>query len=388
MPTAPVPRALRSVPGASGVVAGALLCLICAVSPAANGPASEATATASAQVDRLFAHLTQGIQPGAGVLVVWRGSIAHQAAYGYADVEKRIPLTVDSTFRLDSVSKQFTAMAIMELAEDGRLKYDDPIVKYLPELAAYPGVTVRNLLNHTGGLPEYYDDIDTSSGWPTNKDARVFLGKMAKPVFAPGSRYEYSNPGYDMLAQVVEAASGETFADFVRERIFEPVGMKHSLVHDHTRPHVERRALGYDPDGKGFKLNDEHPLNGIVGSGGVFTTLGDMYLWDQALYSERLVHRATLDEAFTGAVLNNGKKTHYGFAWRMSEYRHSRRIEHGGAWVGFRSHIARYPGIGLTVVILSNRSDFEPPKYIDAITDIYMEAQDGRPRRSVDLAAR
>jgi CubicO group peptidase (beta-lactamase class C family) len=369
-------------------MAGAAFCLFSVVF-AADGPAravaspTSATASAAAQVDRLFAHLTQGIQPGAGVLVVWRGSIAHQAAYGYADVEKRVPLTVDSTFRLDSVSKQFTAMAIMELAEDGRLKYDDPIVRYLPELAGYPGVTVRNLLNHTGGLPEYYEVIDTSSGWPTNADARVLLGKMAKPVFAPGSRYEYSNPGYDMLAEVAEAASGQKFAAFMHARIFEPLQMKHSLIYDTTKPHVEHRALGYDPDGKGFKLNDEHPLNGIVGSGGVFTTLGDMYLWDQALYGERLVHRATLDEAFTGAVLNNGKKTDYGFAWRMNEYRHSRRIEHGGAWVGFRSHIARYPGIGLTVVILSNRSDFEPPKYIDAITDICMEAMDGRLPRNL-----
>lgn len=356
-----------------------LLCLLC-IPTLAAGADTTRTAAAAAQVDALFAHLRQGVQPGAGVLVVWRGSIVHAAAYGYADVEQRVPLSVDSTFRLDSVSKQFTSMAIMLLAEDGRLKYDDAIAKYLPELASYPGITVRNLLNHTGGLPEYYDDIDVSKGWPTNADAQALLGEMATPVFAPGSRYEYSNPGYDMLAQVVEAASGQNFAAFVPARIFEPLEMQHSLIYDTTKPHVERRALGYDPDGKGFKLNDEHPLNGIVGSGGVFTTLGDMYLWDQALYGERLVSRATLDQAFTGAVLNDGRKIDYGFGWRMDEYRHSRRIEHGGAWVGFRSHIARHPDIGLTIVILSNRSDFEPSTYVDRIADIYLEAMDGRPR--------
>lgn len=353
-----------------------LLSFLCIPALAAQGPATKATA--SAQVDALFAPLQRGIQPGAGVLVVWRGAIVHRAAYGYADVENRVPLTVDATFRLDSVSKQFTAMAVMLLAEDGRLKYDDAIAKYLPDLASYPGITVRNLLNHTGGLPEYYDDIDTSHGWPTNAEARALLGKMAKPVFAPGSRYEYSNPGYDMLAQVVEAASGQVFAVFMRERIFEPLRMEHSLIYDTTKPHVERRVLGYDPDGKGFKLDDEHPLNGIVGSGGVFTTLGDMYLWDQALYGERLVSRATLDQAFTSAVLNDGTKTGYGFGWSIDEYRHSRRIEHGGAWVGFRSHIARHPGIGLTIVILSNRSDFESSDYIDRIADIYLAAMDGR----------
>jgi CubicO group peptidase (beta-lactamase class C family) len=211
---------------------------------------------------------------------------------------------------------------------------------------------------------------------------------MAKPVFKPGSRYEYSNPGYDMLAEVAEAASGMRFADFVRQRIFTPAGMTHSLVHDHTRPAVERRVLGYDPPpkdaakvastggtngGGGFTLDDEHPLNGIVGSGGVFSTLDDMFQWDQALYGEKLVSRATLDEAFTPATLNDGKRTDYGFGWRVSEYRHSRRLSHGGAWVGFRSHIARHPGIGLTVVILSNRSDFDSGAYIDRVTDIYMD---------------
>ena len=352
-----------------------LLWLICIPAFGADGLTPAAI---SAQVDALFAPLTQGVQPGAGVLVVWRGAVVHESTYGYADVKNRVPLSVDSTFRLDSVSKQFTSMAIMLLAQDGRLKYDDPVAQYLPELASYPGITVRNLLNHTGGLPDYYDVIDTSKGWPTNADAKVLLGKMAKPVFAPGSRYEYSNPGYDMLAEIVEAASGQSFATFMQQRIFTPLRMNHSLIYDTTKPHVERRVLGYDPDGKDFKLNDEHPLNGIVGAGGVFTTLGDMFLWDQALYGEQLVSRATLDQAFTGAVLNDGRKTDYGFAWRIDEYRHSRRLEHGGAWVGFRSHIARHPGIGLTIVILSNRSDFEPEKYVDRIADIYLAAMDGR----------
>ena len=335
-------------------------------------------AAASAKVDRLFAGFTAGVQPGAGVLVVQRGKIVHEAVYGYADVERRVPLTVEATFRLDSVSKQFTAMAIMILADDGKLKYDDPISQYLPELSSYPGVTIRHLLNHTGGLPEYYEEIEKISQWPSNADAKVLLGKMARPVFTPGSRYEYSNPGYDMLAQVVEAASGQTFAAFVQERIFKPLGMTHSLVHDHTKPAVERRVLGYDnePEHKRgpdrFVLNDEHALNGIVGSGGVFSTLGDMYLWDQSFYGDKLVERATLDQAFTGATLNDGKQIDYGFGWRMGEYRHSRRIEHGGAWVGFRSHIARHPGIGLTIVILGNRSDLEPSKYLDKIADIYM----------------
>ncbi|HZF16364.1 MAG TPA: serine hydrolase domain-containing protein [Steroidobacteraceae bacterium] len=332
----------------------------------------DSDAAASAKVDALFARFTRGVQPGAGVLVVENGRIVHEATYGYADLERRIPLSVDATFRLDSVSKQFTAMAIMLLKEEGRLAYDDPISKYLPELSVYPGVTIRNLLTHTGGLPDYYDEIVKTNSWPSNADARVLLGQMAKPEFAPGSRYEYSNAGYDMLGEVVASASGMRFKDFVEQRVFAPLGMTHSLIHDTTRPTVPRRVLGYDKDGKGFKLDDEHPLNGIIGAGGVFTTLDDLYLWDQALYGEKLVKHATLDEAFTGNVLNDGKRTDYGFGWRISEYHHTRRISHGGSWVGFRSHIARHPDIGLTIVILANRGDVEPDRYVDRITDIYM----------------
>jgi CubicO group peptidase (beta-lactamase class C family) len=344
----------------------------------ASTPATEADAAAAAKVDQLFAGLTRGVQPGAAVLVVEHGAIVHRAAYGYADLDGRVPLHVDATFRLDSVSKQFTAMAVMLLQEDGRLAYDDPVSRHLPELATYPDVTVRHLLTHSGGLPEYYDEIVVSNRWPSNTDARVFLGRMAKPVFPPGTRYEYSNPGYDMLAEVVAAAAGMPFADFVRRRIFAPLHMDHSLVHDHTRPQVARRVLGYDRTAAGYELNDEHPLNGIVGSGGVFSTLDDLFLWDQALYGEQLVSSAALKEAFTPALLSSGKKTDYGFGWRIDEYRRSRRIAHGGAWVGFRSQIARYPDIGLTVVILSNRSDLEAGRYVERVTDVYMERNPAR----------
>jgi CubicO group peptidase (beta-lactamase class C family) len=225
-----------------------------------------------------------------------------------------VGLPPDPAFRLASVSKQFTAMAIMVLAESGALAYDDPVSRYLPQLAPYEGVTIRHLMTHTGGLPEYYDVIDTASGMPTNADALVLLGEMGKSDFPPGDRYEYRNPGYDMLAPLVEAASGTDFASFMRERVFRPAGMQHSLIYDHTRPVVPQRAFGYEPNGDGFSLNDDDPLNAIVGSGGVYSTLKDFFRWDQALYTEVLVSRAALDEALTPARLNNGETTDYGFA--------------------------------------------------------------------------
>jgi CubicO group peptidase (beta-lactamase class C family) len=338
----------------------------------ACGPAEQPALDPSRQVDALFAPFTEGVRPGAAVMVIRDGEIVHQAGYGYANLEERTPIDAGTAFRLASVSKQLTAMAVMLLAEDGKLAYDDPIGRHLPPLAPYEGVTIRHLLTHTGGLPEYYDVIDTSAGMPGNDDALALLGTMGKTVFVPGERYEYSNPGYDMLASLVAAVSGLDFARFMRERIFLPLAMKSSVVHDHTRPIVPRRAIGYEPDGGGYKLNDDDPLNGIVGSGGVYTTLDDMYRWDQALYGESLVSRRTLEEAFSPALLNDGKAIDYGFGWRIENHNGHRRVRHGGSWVGFRTHIARCPDERFTVVILANRADFDPEDYVDRITAIWL----------------
>ncbi len=236
----------------------------------------------------------------------------------------------------------------------------------------YEGVTIRHLLLHTGGLPDYYDVIDTSAGMPTNQDAAELLGKMAKADFAPGERYEYSNAGYDMLGPIVEAASGMRFAEFVQQRIFAPLGMEGSRVHDHTLPVIPNRARGYEPAEGGFVLNDYDALNAIVGSGSLFSTLKDLVRWDQALYTEGLVSAATLELAFTSWTNNNGESLAYGFGWDIDDYGGHKRLRHGGSWVGFRSHIARIPELRFTVILLSNRADFAPEDYVDMVTALYL----------------
>jgi CubicO group peptidase (beta-lactamase class C family) len=338
-----------------------------AILAAACGTAKEPPAR---QVDALFSPYAEGVQPGAAVMVIYDGEIVQQTGYGYADLERRVPIGADTAFRLASVSKQFTAMAIMLLAEEGKLTYDDRV--HLPQLAPYEGATIRHLLTHTGGLPEYYDIIDTSAGMPGNDDALALLGTMREALFAPGERYEYSNPGYDMLASLVAAVSDNAFSNFMHERVFLPLGMTGSLVHDHTRPEVPNRAIGYRPEGDGYALDNDDPLNGIVGSGGVYSTLNDLYRWDQALYGEALVRHETLEEAYTPMRLYGGETVNYGFGWRIEEHNGHRRLRHGGSWVGFRTHIARCPDERLTVVILSNRADFDPEEYVDRITAIWL----------------
>ncbi len=352
------------------------LLALCAIFLLAAGcgdpPDTPNTPSKSAQVDALFTHLAPGVQPGAAVMVVQNGTIVHQAGYGYADLEKQTPVTPDTSFRLASVSKQFTAAAVLALADDGKLSIDDPVAHYLPALAPYNGVTIRHLLTHTGGLPEYYDTIDTDKARPTNADALALLGQMASPDFAPGERYAYSNPGYDMLAPLVEGASGMEFAAFMKERIFEPAGMTSALIHDHRPPVIPNRALGYAPDGDAYAPNDDDPLNGIVGSGGMYASLNDFFHWDQALYSDSPLNESSIEAAFTPMQLNDGTSTDYGFGWRIDEYDGRPRVRHGGSWVGFRTHIARYPDDAFSIVILSNRADMDPESYIDPITDIWL----------------
>ena len=334
----------------------------------------------SEQVDALFARFAEGIRPGAAVMVISDGEIVHSAGYGFANLDTQIPITPGSIFRLGSVSKQFTAMAIAILADRGMLDYDDPVSQYVPGLSNYAGVTVRHLLTHTSGLPDYYDIFD-SSAWeaagtmPSNADAIAFVGEMDESLFAPGEQYVYSNPAYEVLPLIVEAVTGQTYAAFVQQEVFAPAGMLDSVIHDHRRPQIDRRVLGYSQNGDGFEINDQDPLNGIVGSGSQFSSLNDFFHWDQVLYTETLVSEATMRQVFTRAQLNDAEEFDYGFGWRLDSYKGQRRIAHGGSWVGFRTAISRYPDVGLTVVVLMNFAEAEPGKLSDQVSDIYLDSE-------------
>jgi CubicO group peptidase (beta-lactamase class C family) len=350
------------------IALGALLLVFGCQREAAAPSAGEA----SARIDALFAPLTEGVQPGAAVLVVKDGEIVHSKGYGYADLEARRPIAPNAPFRLASVSKHFTAAAIMALAADGVLGYDDPVTRWLPALGAYEGVTIRHLLTHTAGLPDYYDVIDTSAGMPTNADTLDQLAAMARPVFAPGERWEYSNPAYEMLPLIVEAASGTRFASFMHERIFAPAGMRQAEIFDEKEPAIAGRVIGYEPDGDGFKQNDYDPLNHIIGSGGMYASLEDFFHWDQALYGDAVLSHAALEEAWTPAALNDGESTGYGFGWGIEARDGHRVVRHGGSWVGFRTHIARWPEDRFTIVVLSNRADFDAEEHVNRIADIWL----------------
>ena len=358
-------------------IAFAILAISCNALFAQDEPARNVTP--------LFEHLNEGVQPGAAVMVVKDGDIVYSGAFGYANLAEKIPIDAHSMFRLGSLSKQFTAMAIMVLADSGKLDYDDPLTRYVPELDDYPGITVRHLLTHTAGLPDYYDILDGSAGMPINADMPGILASMDGPLFAPGERYEYSNPAYELLALIVEKASGQPFTAFMDQHVFEPAGMHEALIYDQSEPEMENRAYGYEPTADGFRIDDYDELNYLLGAGGVYATLEDFFAWDRALDSGSVVSAATLKAGWTRHVLNNGDAIDYGFGWRLNQRRGHRRMAHDGSWVGFRTSIAKYPDEKLTIVVLSNRSDGSPDSYVDRISDIYLPER-GMAFRPADTA--
>jgi CubicO group peptidase (beta-lactamase class C family) len=317
-------------------------------------------------IDDLISRAVQPDDPGMVVLAIRDGVAILERAYGLASLETGSPATTDTRFYLASVSKQFTAMAVMILKERGQLEFDDPIRDIFPEgPAEWDGITIHHLLTHQSGIIDYFAGLDYDfpalNGF-TNQDVLDFVVTQ-NLEFTPGSQYKYSNSGYVLLALLVERVSALPFHTFVRENIFAPLGMDQSVVYDESRPEVPRRAIGYTHDGQ---LNDYFLLT--MGDGGIFSTTEDLMLWDQALYTERLVSPGTLARAFTSY-----NKRGYGYGWLVRTRQGSQYLLHAGGLAGYASFIGRLPDESFTLVILSSGSYFEEISYfIRRILDLYL----------------
>jgi CubicO group peptidase (beta-lactamase class C family) len=314
------------------------------------------------KVDDFFNSFITDETPGGIVIVLQDGAVIYESAYGLANLEENILLTTDHQMHIASMGKQMTGMAIMMLAEEGLLAYDDPVGQHIPELEHFGSdFTVRSLLTHTSGLADYDDGITDAlfelSDEPTNADLVMVLSEMDGPANQSGQEFLYSNPGYDLLAVVIERVSGMSFPEFMQTRIFDPLGMDHSF----SVPNQRRRdgpmvAISY-------VLEDDAPvaypfdaLDNLVGSGSIYTTAGDMALYDEALYGDELVSQATLQDAFQPALLKNGSSEPYGFGWELEE----EYIAHSGAWLGFQSDYVRFPEKHFSVIVMLNR-DYNIP---------------------------
>lgn len=322
-------------------------------------------------VDSLFTAYTGASVPGASVVVIQSGEVIIRRAYGMADLESRVTATAETDYRLASVSKQFTAMAVMLLAKDGRLRYDQPVRDFLPELPAAAGaVTIRHLLNHTSGLWDYEALIPESRTTQLNDyDVLALVASKDALSSPPGTAYCYSNSGYVLLGMIVARASGMAFPDFLRTRIFAQLGMHTTLAHIEGRDTIPHRAYGYSPRGGSFVQTDQSVTSATLGDGGIYSSVDDLVRWDRALEDGSLVDAATMAVATTPPALPGGAATEYGFGWFIDAYRGAKRWRHTGETSGFRNAIMRFPERRLTIVILTNRSSGEPQAIAERIAD-------------------
>lgn len=341
-----------------------------------TAPAS--TVTRDEAITALFVPFDEGQQPGAAVLIMQDGEAVYSRGFGYADLENGVRITPESVFRLGSVSKQFTTMAIMVLAEDGKLDYDDPLSRHIPELDSWPGVTIRHMMHHTSGMPDFYegdfyDNYPPDGPMVQNADLVEVMARYPEPDFLPGEQYVYNNAAYDLLPVVVERASGQSFYEFVRSQVFQPAGMLTATPFSASGPEIAGRVFGYTSTADGFALDDYDPFNTVLGSGSIYATLHDFVAWERSLAANTVVSAATLHEAYTSGKLNDGSETGYGFGWRIGDYQGHRRMMHTGSWVGFRTAFARFPNDDLAVAVLTNRSDGNPADFVDKIADTYLQ---------------
>lgn len=354
------------------------------------------------KVDELFSAVTSPDAPGLAVLVRRDGTTVFERGYGVADIRSKVKIDARTNFRLASFTKQFTAMAIMLLVHDGKLRYEEALTDLFPDFPDYgKTITVRNLLNHVSGLPDYEESMEAAekaggSMWSPEKqiqDDEVLrlLEKEKSGKFAPGTSWSYSNSGYVVLGCIVARVSGKPYGEFLRERIFAPLKMSHTIVYQKGKNEVPNRAFGHSKENELLKETDQSSTSATLGDGGIYSNLEDLEKWDDALGHHTLLSEKEMRPALTPVRLKDGSEPHwpqepggdnlhpgkpvsYGFGWFLDPYNGHRRMWHTGSTMGFRTVIQRFLGENLTIIILSNRSDLDPEKLSLAVADLLLPA--------------
>src|SRR6267143_2017951 len=384
------------------VVAALFLTLLCS-----QRLHSQTREPAGSVEDSMFVSLVKPDEPGLAVLVRKNGRAVLEGGYGVRDLHSKAKIDAHTNFRLASFTKQFTAMAIILLVHDGKLRYGATLTEIFPDFPAYgKAITVRNLLNHTSGLPDYEDLMDAfekKSGptWSPQKqiqDVEVLelLRKAKAGKFAPGTSWSYSNSGYVVLGLIVSEVSGKTYGDFLQARIFSPLSMNRTIVFQNGKNKVAKRAFGHSRENNALKETDQSSTSATLGDGGIYSNLEDLAKWDDALRNHTLMSEKDFQPALAPVKLNDrsephwprepsddnlhpGKPVSYGFGWFLDPYQGRQRMWHTGSTMGFRTVIERFTdGSGLTVIILCNRTDLEPEKLAMQVADLIFKEQNLR----------
>ncbi len=338
--------------------------------------------------DSLLASIGSAREPGAGVIVLENGRVVYLGVRGIADMQAMRPIDGRTAFRLASLSKAFTATAVMLLVRDGRLRYEDSLTDVFPDFPEYGRtITIRHLLQHTSGLPDYEDLMPAADpSVPVERaqidDAGVLALLKAQKAgwFAPGTLWRYSNSGYVLLGLVVEKASGRSFPAFLRERIFQPLKMDNTVAFVRGRNRVPDRAFGHAKAGGRWRVSDQSPTSATLGDGGIYSSLYDLTLWDEGLRRGLLLGQDEMTAALTpvrvpgkGPVGPDGKPADYGFGWFLNPWKGHPRMWHYGETIGFRTALQRFTAGGLTVIVLANRSDVEATELALKVAGLYLK---------------
>lgn len=353
-------------------------------------------------IDAIFSPLDSLEAPGAAVLVVDNGKVTFRRGYGLADLRDMQPIDAKTNFRLASFSKQFTAMCIMLLVHDGKLRYDDRFTDIFPEFPAYgKSITIRNLLNHTSGLPDYEDlYVKQYPKTPEDKipqihdaEALNLLEQQTSGRFPAGTKWEYSNSGYVVLGLVVEKVCGKSFGEFLHERIFGPLKMKNTLAYENGKNKVSNRAYGHTKERDGWRETDQSPTSATLGDGGIYSSIDDLAKWDRALREHTLLSEAEMQPALESvhptdapAYTEDGKPVSYGFGWFVDPYHNHQRMWHDGETMGFRTTIQRFTTDKLTIIVLANRTDINPEQLALKVVDLYLGTGPGKKPKPTALA--
>ena len=352
------------------------------------------------QADFMFSAFAQENEPGFAVLVRKDGRTLFEKGYGVRDLRSKAKIDEHANFRLASFTKQFTAMAVMMLVHDEKLRYDQTLTEIFPDFPPYgKNITIRNLLNHTGGLPDYEDLMDAAEKvkgplWSAehqiqDDEVLALLKKETKGKFASGTCWSYSNSGYVVLGLIVAKASGQPYGDFLHARIFAPLHMDHTIVYQKGKNTVTNRAFGHSKEGGTLKETDQSSTSATLGDGGIYSNLDDLAKWDDALRNHTLLSAEEMAPALVPARLADasptfwptapnddnmhpGKPVSYGFGWFLDPYWGVPRTWHAGSTMGFRTVIERFTKNNLTIIVLCNRTDLDPEALAAKTADLYL----------------
>lgn len=334
--------------------------------------------TESGQIDQLMSVWDNRETPGAAIAVVKDGEITFEKGYGMSNLEYDVPITPSSIFHIASVSKQFTAFAILLLEAEGKLSLDDDVRKYIPEVPDFGStITLNHLVHHTSGLRDQWNLL-AMAGWRLDdvitKDQILKLVSRQKELnFPPGEEILYCNTGFTLLAEVVARVSGKSFAQFTEERIFKPLNMSSTLFFEDHEKIVKNRTYSYHQDPTGFKKSVLSYAN--AGATSLFTTVEDLSLWAMNFEDPVVGSQAIVEKMKTRFVLNNGDTIDYALGQGIGTYKGLSLISHGGSDAGYRTYLGRFPDQHFAVIVLSNMASFNPSGIAMRIADIYLEGQ-------------